>query len=81
MEPGDILLIRTGWVGWYRGLDEAARNALGDQSMAPSCGLSARESTAAMLWDLHIAAVGTDTRRSKWCPSEAWAAPTWGGIA
>jgi hypothetical protein len=29
--------------------------------MAPSCGLSARESTAAMLWDLHIAAVGTDT--------------------
>ena len=61
VEPGDILLIRTGWVGWYRGLDEAGRQALADQAMAPSCGLSAREATAAMLWDLHIAAVGTDT--------------------
>jgi kynurenine formamidase len=61
IEPGDILLIRTGWVGWYRGLDEEARLALADQTIAPSCGLSARESTAAMLWDLHIAAVGTDT--------------------
>jgi kynurenine formamidase len=61
VEPGDILLIRTGWVGWYRRLKEEQRAALADLAIPPSCGLRAQESTAAMLWDLHIAAVATDT--------------------
>jgi kynurenine formamidase len=61
VEPGDILLLRTGWVGWYRGLSEAERIALSDQTIAPSCGLSTAEATAEMLWNLHIAAIGTDT--------------------
>jgi hypothetical protein len=61
MEPGDVLLLRTGWVGWYRGLNADQRAAVADHVIAPSCGLRAVESTASMLWDLHVAAVATDT--------------------
>src|SRR5262245_49954532 len=35
IEPGDILLIRTGWTGWYAGLDQPARDAIGVQTPQP----------------------------------------------
>jgi hypothetical protein len=60
-EPGDILLIRAGWIGWYRGLDDGARAKLADQGIAPSCGIRAGAKSAEMLWNLHIAAVASDT--------------------
>lgn len=58
VEPGDILLLRTGWVAWYRGLDAEARRALGDSFAAP--GLRPGIVMARTLWDLHIAAIGAD---------------------
>jgi hypothetical protein len=58
VEPGDVLLIRTGWTSWYRGLDAAGRQGLAGSLAA--CGLRPGEATAAMLWDLHIAAVAAD---------------------
>jgi hypothetical protein len=61
VEPGDIVMIRTGWVEWYRTLDASARAELGTQVIAPSCGLRACEGSAAMLWDLHVAAAVTDS--------------------
>jgi hypothetical protein len=61
VEPGDILLIRAGWIEWYRTLDDADRVSLAELVIAPSCGLRACEASAAMLWDLHVAAVATDT--------------------
>ena len=65
-ETGDILLIRTGWLGWYERestLDER-RNYRG----AP--GLSASDDMVEFLWDLHVAAVAAD------CASlEAWPHP------
>lgn len=68
VEPGDILLIHTGWLAWYRGLDRGQRAAMAEQ--APSAGLQASEAMAQTLWDLHIAAVAADN-----FALEAWPAP------
>ena len=57
---GDILMIRTGWLTWYRSLDAAARAERAATTIMPACGLDPAEATAALLWDLHIAAVAAD---------------------
>lgn len=63
--PGDILILRTGWLTWYLGLDAAGREAVGgtqragDDSM--QCpGLDPGVATAAWLWDHRISAVAAD---------------------
>ena len=58
VEPGDVLLLRTGWVGWYRELDQGGRDALAADLAAP--GLEPSEAICGLLWDLHIAAIGAD---------------------
>jgi kynurenine formamidase len=52
--PGDILLLRFGWIGWYR---KAARPA---GSPLVSAGLAPREETAAWLWDHQFAVAAAD---------------------
>jgi kynurenine formamidase len=65
IEPGDVLLLRTGWVAWYRSTDEATRQALPGALKAP--GLRPGDDMLQWLWDHHVAAVGADN------PSlEAW---------
>lgn len=71
VETGDILLVRTGWLGWYRQVDAAARTALRQELATP--GLRAHEETAAFLWDHHIAAVAADNPAL-----EAWPPPLLG---
>lgn len=58
VEVGDVLLVRTGWLGWYHGLDVDTRVAMGAGHRSP--GLHPEERTAAALWDLHVAAVAAD---------------------
>lgn len=58
VEVGDVLLVRTGWLGWYHGLDLDARAAMATGHESP--GLHPEERTAEVLWDLHVAAVGAD---------------------
>lgn len=65
VEPGDVLLLRTGWLGWYLQLDEKGRQRLqatlhnGDGGL--ECpGLESGVETAAWLWDHGIAAVAAD---------------------
>jgi kynurenine formamidase len=59
LEQGDVLLVRTGWAGWYESLSEAERQqAL--TSTSPQPGLAPTEETAAWLWDRHVAAVAAD---------------------
>ena len=60
VEPGDILLLHTGWVAWYRTLDAPRRRALGDGSLFPAPGLDPGENTARWLWDHRVAAVAAD---------------------
>lgn len=58
VEPGDVLLVRTGWLGWYRTLDRAARAEITHESGIP--GLASTEEMVELLWDLHVAAVAAD---------------------
>ena len=54
IEPGDILLIRLGWLGWWRSGGSSAATGLVQPGLEPSL------RTVEVLWDLHIAAVGCD---------------------
>ena len=60
VEPGDVLLMRTGWVGWYSSLDMDTRTRMSDRTQMAAPGLPPGEATARFLWDLHIAAIGAD---------------------
>jgi kynurenine formamidase len=63
--PGDILLLRTGWLHWYLQQDQAERDKL-KGTLHPNeggleCpGLDAHRETAAWLWDHKIPAVSAD---------------------
>jgi kynurenine formamidase len=59
-QPGDILLVRSGWIAWYLGLGQQERETL---ASAPhtAVGLAQREETLRFLWDQHFAAVAGDT--------------------
>jgi kynurenine formamidase len=58
IERGDILLVRTGWTGWYSNLAQPARNKI--IAATPEPGLAPVERTAEWLWDHHVAAVAAD---------------------
>ena len=69
IEPGDVLLLRTGWITWYRGLDADERAAIA-QGRPTACGLRPGRATVRMLWDLHVAAVAADNPAVEvWPPS------------
>jgi kynurenine formamidase len=57
--PGDIILLHTGFGAWYSDQAMAARERLPGQLRAP--GLAHTEAVAEYVWDLHIAAIATDT--------------------
>lgn len=69
VEPGDILMLRTGWLQWYRSLDADGRAALAEDFSAP--GLEASEATCRMLWDMHVAAVAADNPAVETWPAGA----------
>ena len=55
LEQGDILCVRTGWVGHYQELDANGRR---EYALNPVfAGLSGSETTARYLWDNHVAAI------------------------
>jgi kynurenine formamidase len=58
---GDVLLVRFGWVGWYEAQAHDVRDRLGDRSTLVAVGFEAGEDLARTLWNLRVAAVGTDT--------------------
>lgn len=58
LRTGDVLLIRTGWIAWYRGLDAERRRALAENFATP--GIRPGVAMARFLWDRHVAAVAAD---------------------
>ena len=65
LQPGDILLLRTGWLAWYMGLDETGREGLkgslhNEEGGLDCPGLASGVATAEWLWDHGIAAVAAD---------------------
>ena len=65
LASGDILLLRTGWLTWYKNLDTAGREALrntlhpGEGGMACP-GLDPSQATAGWVWDRQLAAIASD---------------------
>jgi hypothetical protein len=69
IEQGDILLVRSGWIAWYLGLDQDARTALAAGPVA-AVGLAQGDETLRFLWDNHFAAVAGDTVAFEACPAD-----------
>ncbi len=60
LEEGDILLLRTGWLRWYRELPAPERPGAPGGPAPASPGLEPVPEMAAWLWDHHVAAVAAD---------------------
>jgi hypothetical protein len=60
VEPGDVLLLRTGWLAWYLTLDAEGRAGISTIETLKSPGLRPVEEAARLLWDLHVAAIAAD---------------------
>ncbi len=68
VEAGDIALLRTGWVSWYRTLSTEQR---AEYAVIPKAvGVEASEEMAACLWNLHVSCIGVDNPAV-----EAWPPP------
>lgn len=59
-EPGDIVLLHTGYVAWYQQQDEATRAAIAPRTALQSCGIERSEAMARYLWNIHAAALAAD---------------------
>jgi hypothetical protein len=60
IEPGDVLLVRSGWIAWYLSLDGDARATLAGAPIT-AVGLAQGDETLRYLWNNHFAAVAGDT--------------------
>ncbi|AFR49485.1 cyclase family protein [Gordonia sp. KTR9] len=63
LRTGDILCVRTGWVGYYKGLDEGARRNLAEASHRlafETPGLGPAEGIGRLVWESGIVAVAVD---------------------
>jgi kynurenine formamidase len=70
VETGDVLLIRTGWPAWWRGLDADDRT-LRAASPLRYPGLGPGADCAAALWNMHVSAVASDTPALEVGPASA----------
>lgn len=70
IETGDVVLIRTGWIGWYERQDRATREGMAKIESLRLPGLACSEAMAEYLFDQHPSALGSDTPAL-----EAWPPP------
>ncbi|MFQ5879585.1 MAG: cyclase family protein, partial [Dehalococcoidia bacterium] len=67
VRPGNILLVRTGWLQHYLKSPPEEKKAMGSIQGLQACGIDHGREMAAWLWDHRVAALGTD------CPAvETW---------
>jgi kynurenine formamidase len=71
--PGCILLLRTGFLGWYRGRPRPERVAVAADLHAP--GIEHTEDMARYLWDNRVMAIASDTFAVEVWPPEWDARP------
>ncbi|HJU11697.1 MAG TPA: cyclase family protein [Candidatus Binataceae bacterium] len=74
-QSGDILLLRTGWLSWYKALDSPSREKLRgtlhpDPGGLRCPGLDAEQATAAWLWDHRISAIAANNPAVEALPVE-----------
>jgi kynurenine formamidase len=75
LQQGDILLMRTGWVGWYEQQPDDVRARLARTGEMASPGLRSGEALAETLWNLQIAAIGCDNPAVEVWPPGSTATP------
>jgi len=73
LRPGDVLLVRTGWLRWYTTLEATRRQELAtllaeDRTRIALPGLDPRLDTIAWLWDNRIAATAFDNPTAETLP-------------
>jgi kynurenine formamidase len=73
LKTGDVLLLRTGWVGWYAEQRSLVRAMLADRGSFKAPGLECSEAMAEYLFDLHPAAIAADNPAV-----ERWPPPNFG---
>lgn len=72
LEVGDVLLLRTGWLCWYRQLPPAERPGTPTGGPPVNPGLEPSPEMVAWLWDHHVAAVAADNPAlESWPPDRA----------
>ncbi|HKX30203.1 MAG TPA: cyclase family protein [Blastocatellia bacterium] len=59
-QTGDILLLRTGWIEWYRSLTQERKIQLAEPGALRIGGLEQSEDSLRFLWDRHFAAIASD---------------------
>ena len=60
-EPGDILMLHTGFLSWYLEQDDERRTAMGPERSLTAVGVEHSEDMARYLWDTHASAVVSDS--------------------
>jgi len=68
LRRGDVICVRTGWIGAYRKLDADARSALASDARAS--GLAGSEDMARLLWDSGAIAVAADNPTLEVAPGD-----------
>ncbi|WP_169250970.1 cyclase family protein [Brevibacterium sp. 'Marine'] len=68
---GDILLIRTGFLDWYRSIGPTERESLADRSTIRSCGLDRSENMVEYLWNAHVAGIAMDNPTAEVWPGQS----------
>jgi hypothetical protein len=69
--PGDVLLVRTGWIAWYLAADPDTRRTVARRTELVSPGLTADEELAELLWDWQLAGVAADNPALETWPTRA----------
>jgi hypothetical protein len=72
IRPGDVLIVHTGWVGWYHEQSEAVRREISNIINLRTPGVAAGEDMARYLWNMHVSAVAGDAPAFEaWPPTAA----------
>jgi kynurenine formamidase len=78
-EPGDVLLLYTGFLGWHVRQEATVRAAMAERGALHSVGLAHSEDMARYLWNAHVAAVVSDNPSVEvWPPDPSDAAAPFG---
>jgi len=70
-QPGDVLLLHTGFLGWHVRQEAAVRDALAERGALRNVGLAHDEEMARYLWNAHVAAVVSDNPSVEVWPPDA----------
>jgi kynurenine formamidase len=59
-QPGDVLVLHTGFLAWHVRQEQGVRETLADTSQLHAVGLAHNEDMARYLWNAHVSAVVAD---------------------